>query len=118
MMYTRDFSPDAHNDIPSGYAGNAFPPTQDAPQDNDLPPADAIPAGATPHHRPPPPHRHDTGLLSRLSLSRLGDLNLGSLLSGDLLLIAVALLLVMGGDDDCEDSGDLWLLLLLLYFMK
>ncbi len=112
-MYTREYPPtEPTHEIPTGYAGNAFPP-------RDAPPAESVAeAGARPYS-PPKHHRHDPGAwLSRLSLSRLGDINLRSFLSGDLLLIVVALLLVTSNDDDCEESGDLWILLLLLYFMK
>ncbi len=112
-MYTRESS----HDIPSGYAGNAFPPMEERPPQEPSPPEeDSVAVGAHPH---PPRRGHDAGSwLSRLSLSRIGDINLKSLFSSDLLLIAIALLLVTSKEDDCEDSGDLWILLLLLYFMN
>ncbi len=117
-MYTRSFSNDAPGDIPTGYAGSAFS-KQEAipPAEQDLSPADTEETVTPTHARPS--KRGEPSLLSRLSLSRLGDVNLKSLFSSDLLLIAVALLLVTGDDDGCEsEDSDLWILLLLLYFMK
>ena len=46
-------------------------------------------------------------------------MNWKEFLSGDLLLIAIAILLFFNdGGDDCEKDEDLWLLLLILFFLK
>ncbi len=121
-MYTsghtnRDDSPE----VPHGYAGSAFsdmrhePPTQDVNHNEE-----AIPTGGRHTHRKHAHGHRSPGWLSLFSGGRFPGLDFRSFLSGDLLLIAVALLLVAGDKDDgCEaEDNDLWLLLLLLYFMK
>ncbi len=112
-MYTRPFSDGNTQDIPSGYHGNAFSQADPSPAE-EAPAAEETMARPMPHKK-----RREDSLFSRLSLSRLGELNLGSIFSSDLLLIAVALLIAMGDSDGCEEEdNDLWILLLLLYFMK
>ncbi len=113
MMYTRNpDDPHAAPDVPHGYGGNAFREEEHAKQlEEDIPVSNhAVPPR---HEKRPPPRR------PWFALPDFRHFDLHSFLSGDLLLIAVALLLVTGRDDDCEEEDhDLWLLLLLLYFMK
>ena len=72
--------------------------------------------GAPKPPRPPKPPRR--GLLPP-RWEKFCTEKIGEFWNGDLLLLAVAILLLTGRGDDCEEQDDdLWLLLLLLYFMK
>lgn len=114
-MYSRDFHADS---IPPGYGGNAFPTQPPCTEE----PEDTAPRGC-PEAPPPPPPQPPRKPLRRPPLFPLWDKlytnGVGDLLSGDLLLIAVAALLLTGRGEGCEEEDrDLWLLLLLIYFMK
>ncbi len=124
-MYTRDYPKEsAQGDVPCGYGGCAFPP--EPPREDCCPPPE-------PPCCPPPKcdcrehedchkpkcGKKDSSLLSRFLPGGLFGGGIKSFLSGDLLLVVLAVLLVTGDSDGCEEEdNDLWLLLLLLYFMK
>ena len=95
------YSPYHPQDVPEGYGGNACTPPRCPPEKEET-------GGSS------------GGLSALTSLfAPLSKLNLGGLLSSDLLLIAIALLLFSSKGDDCEEKDeDLWLLLVLLFFMK
>lgn len=112
-MYSRDFHADS---VPPGYGGNAFtsqPPCEDVPED-------AAPRCCPEPPPPPPPPRKPSRRPPLFPLrDKLYAGGVGDLLSGDILLIAVAALLLTGRGEGCEEEDhDLWLLLLLIYFMK
>ncbi len=95
-------------EIPRGYAGCAF---DTAPKCD----SQSEEVSASAKDTPVP------GLLSSLFPLRGGSLFSGfswrNLLDGDLLLIAIAILLLSSEEgNDCDEH--LWLFLLLLYFMK
>lgn len=105
-MYTRAYSPPPQ-ELPLGYGGEAF--SQEAPE-----------CAPTQEPQDTPPCAPTMGRGKGWNLSHLfSHINLRELFSGDLLLIAIALLLFLGNEeDDCERDEDLWLLLLLLFFLK
>lgn len=113
-MYSRDFHADS---IPPGYGGNAFPPQ---PSREEVPEDSASRGCSDPLPPPSPPPRKPSRRPPLFPLwDKLYAGGIGDLFSGDLLLIAVAALLLTGRGEGCEEEDhDLWLLLLLIYFMK
>ncbi len=113
-MYTRDYEqPPQPREVPSGYAGSAFTQEEAARE----PAGDTQEASACACH--PQKRRKQNFFLDRLLPPSLSQFDLRGFLTGDLLLIVLALLLVTGGEGDCEeDDHDIWLLLLLLVFIR
>ena len=106
-MYSRPFPP-SPRDLPDGYGGETFSP-----------PSEPDPVRESEERREGPP-AVEAGKRSRSRLSSLlPGVNWREFLSGDLIILAVAILMLLDNGDDCEEEdNDLWLLLLLLYFMK
>ncbi len=106
-MYTRPY-PQDQTPPPTGYGGCMYQEESCSPLPDPVCPAPCEDA-------PTAKEKQKEGLLSKW----LPD-GLRGFLTGDLLLPAIALLLIASGDEgDCEtQDNDLWLLLLLLYIMK
>lgn len=99
-MYTPPYREDAR-EVPPGYRGETFREEPCAPE---APPAACEAVACRKNH-----------CLRDL----FGQWDWKEFLTGDLLLIALALLLFFSKDGDgCEKDEDLWLLILILFFLK
>ena len=110
----------ARREVPEGYGGNAFCERAQAA------PSPACNTGDPQEMEAVPTQGQMHGALPLARLFSLfggakggGHLSLRSIWDGDLLILALAVLLFITKDEECEAEDEhLWLLLLLVFFMK